>query len=180
MPRPCISRLIRRTFIAPCSAAAVYAISAYEHSNGLEQPESSYNTRSAAKTLRHRRKQKCKCCRATRAGTWIEGRKPGLKLARFPAGRVRVTEWGDRKGPRIRRSDASVERRWILTTSQKFLRGATWRNLPDRVDKRAESSKDREQPEMGRFQAVLVYVVSLAVLLWTAWLLVDILLGVAF
>jgi len=33
---------------------------------------------------------------------------------------------------------------------------------------------------MGRFQAVLVYVVSLAVLLWTAWLLVDILLGVAF
>ena len=84
------------------------------------------------------------------------------------------------EGPDIWRSDASAERWWILATAQKTLRRPPLRDPHDRAKGATESSKGRAQLATGRFQAVVVSVVVVAVLSWTAWLLVDMLLQVVF
>ena len=67
-----------------------------------------------------------------------------------------------------------------MATAQKPLRRSPLRDPQDKVKGWTESSEGREQLETGSFQAVVVFVVVVAVLLWTAWLLVDILLQVVF
>ena len=86
----------------------------------------------------------------------------------------------DHKGPDICRPDASTERWWVLATAQKTLHRSPLRDPHDRAKGSPEASKGRGQLETGRFQAVVVFVVVVAVLLWTAWLLVDMLLQVVF
>ena len=67
-----------------------------------------------------------------------------------------------------------------MATAQKALHRSPLRDPHDRVKGSTESSKGRDQLETGRFQAVVVFVALVAVLLWTAWLLVDMLLQVVF
>jgi len=69
---------------------------------------------------------------------------------------------------------------WIMATAQKPVGRLPLRDPQDRGEARGESKKGRGQLETGSFQAVVLFIVLVTVLLWTARLLIDMLLQVAF
>jgi len=63
---------------------------------------------------------------------------------------------------------------------QKPIRRSPARDPQGRKEGWTESGNSREQWETGVYRAAAVFVVLVTVLLWTAWLLIDMLLKVAF
>ena len=67
-----------------------------------------------------------------------------------------------------------------MPTVQKLVRRLRLRDPQDGGKGWTDSKKRREQPNTGTFQAAVVLIVLVPVLLWTVWLLIDMLLKVAF
>ena len=80
--------------------------------------------------------------------------------------------------PKLRRDLQMLHGRkeWMLATARKPLRRLRFHDsVPSIKPLAGRKNKDRGQLEPIRLQSAVVFVVVLALLLWTAWLIVDIL-----